>query len=249
MKRIGYAIATVILLLTEVLIALYVHDAFVRPYIGDVLVVIVIYTFIRIFVPERCKLLPLYVFIFAALVEFSQMFHIVEVLGWQDNRLNNDQREITRKTVSKYIGYLENAFLFYEAKRYDLKGKKYLENNSKFYLCDPAFRYAVNGTRNMDFGRVYENIVYLELRRRGYEVYVGKLYKKEVDFVAKKRDTLIYIQVSDNISDETTFEREYSPLLAIRDAYPKMVIARTHHETYDYQGVQVVDICRWLRCR
>ena len=79
MKRIGYAIATVILLLTEVLIALYVHDAFVRPYIGDV-VVIVIYTFIRIFVPERCKLLPLYVFIFAALVEFSQMFHIVEVL-------------------------------------------------------------------------------------------------------------------------------------------------------------------------
>ena len=86
MKRIGYAIATVILLLTEVLIALYVHDAFVRPYIGDVLVVIVIYTLIRIFVPERCILLPLYVFIFAALVEFSQMFHIVEVLGWQDNR-------------------------------------------------------------------------------------------------------------------------------------------------------------------
>ena len=140
--------------------------------------------------------------------------------------LNNDRSEITRKTVSKYIGYLENAFLFYEAKRYDLKGKKYLANNSKYYLCDSSFRYAVNGTRNMDFGRVYENIVYLELRRRGYEVYV---------------------QVSDNISDEKTFEREHSPLLAIRDAYPKMIIARTHHETYDYQGVQVVDICRWLR--
>ena len=84
MKRIGYAIATVILLLIEVLIAIYVHDAFVRPYVGDVLVVL--YTFIRIFVPERCKLLPLYVFIFAALVEGMQMFHIVEALGWQDNR-------------------------------------------------------------------------------------------------------------------------------------------------------------------
>ena len=86
MKRIGYAIATVILLLIEVMIAIYVHDAFVRPYIGDVLVVVVIYTFIRIFVPERCKLLPLYVFMLAALVEVLQLFHVVEALGWQNNR-------------------------------------------------------------------------------------------------------------------------------------------------------------------
>ncbi|MDE7024744.1 MAG: ATP-binding protein [Paramuribaculum sp.] len=162
------------------------------------------------------------------------------------NVLSADGNETNHKTVGSYIDYLCNAFVFYEAKRYDVRGKTYLQSLSKFYLADTGIRIAELGKRNMDWGRMLENIVFIELLRRSYDVYVGKLYKKEIDFVAMKGNEKIYIQVSDDISGDDTFRREVEPLLQIRDAYPKILLARTRHDDTDYEGIRIADIANWL---
>ena len=162
------------------------------------------------------------------------------------NKLTSSTYKTNDKTCGAYVDYLCKSFLFYPIQRYDIKRNKYLESDKKYYLSDLGFRRAIIGNRYIDRGHLYENIVAIELLRRGYEVYVGKLYNKEIDFVAIKNGKKIYIQVSDDISNENTFKREINPLMEIKDFYPKILIARTKGETSDYEGIEIVDIARWL---
>jgi len=162
------------------------------------------------------------------------------------NTLISARQDTSNKTIEAYLSYLCNAFAFYKVKRYDIQGKAYLRTQDKYYLCDHSIKYAKLGTKNFNYGNTYENIVAIELLRRGYEIYVGTLYDKEIDFVAKRQDEKVYIQVSSNLSEEETFTREVSPLLKIRDAYSKLLIARTREPERQYEGIRILDITDWL---
>lgn len=162
------------------------------------------------------------------------------------NKLTSSSYKTNDRTCGAYVDYLCKSFLFYPIQRFDVKGNKYLESDMKYYLSDLSFRRAILGNRYLDKGHLFENLVALELLRRGYEVYVGKLYDKEIDFVAIKNGKRMYVQVCDDISNEATFAREIRPLQSIRDSYPKIIIARTKADPYDYYGIQIIDIAQWL---
>ena len=158
------------------------------------------------------------------------------------NNLSANDVNSNHVSCGRYIEHLCNSFLFYRASRYDLKGRKYLQTIYKYYLSDLGFRYAMLGRRNIDYGRAYENIVYLELLRQGFDLYIGKLYSKEVDFIALKQNNKFYVQVCADISNEETLKREISVLQSIKDSYPKILISRTNQPEYDIEGIVVKDI-------
>lgn len=160
--------------------------------------------------------------------------------------LTSSGRKTTSDTIDNYLKMLEDAFIIYKANRYDLKGKMFLKTLEKYYFVDMGIRNRLTGLRDTDYGHVLENIVYLELVRRGYEVTIGKIGSLEVDFVASKMNEKSYYQISATIMDEKTRERELRPLQSISDNYPKYILTMDQTIFNDYSGIKVINIIDFL---
>ena len=155
-------------------------------------------------------------------------------------------RKVDLNTVYNYLNALESAFIIQRVQRYDVRGKSILQTNEKYYIGDQSLKYAVMGYRDRDISGILENIVCLELKRRGYQVYVGKLDDKEIDFIAKRQAEKVYVQVSWKLSSEETIKREFQPLMAIRDNYPKYVVTMEEFWEDNIEGVKHMNIAEFL---
>lgn len=160
--------------------------------------------------------------------------------------MTSDGRKIDVKTIEKYISALMESFIVYRAKRYDIKGKNYLKTLDKYYVVDIGLRYMLLGTKNSDVGHILENVIYLELIRRGYKVYVGKVESEEVDFVAINSKETIYYQVSASVRDNATLARELRPLQKITDHYPKYILTLDEDPEADYEGIRRINAIDFL---
>ena len=155
-------------------------------------------------------------------------------------------RSISQATVSDYVDALVEPYIFYPAERYDVLGKQLLKMNQKMYIVDLGIRRHLLPRKRYDLGFSLENVVYLELLRRGFEVNIGRVGTTEVDFIARKRDDVYYFQVTASMVEESTFDREMAPLKAISDNYPKTVITLDRYTLGNYEGIQVVNAIDWL---
>ncbi len=154
-------------------------------------------------------------------------------------------RKIDTKTVDKYLEALRESYIIYKAKRFNIRGKQYLKTLEKYYIVDPGMRLMLLGRRNVDLGHILENVIYLELLRRGYRVYVGKIDNLEVDFIAQN-DKIAYFQVTLTVREERTLERELKPLLAIKDHYPKYILTLDEDPRIIYDGIVCINAIDWL---
>ena len=162
------------------------------------------------------------------------------------NTMTSSGRKISVPTIEKYLEALVESFVLYKVSRYDIKGKKYLTSGSKYYLSDVGLRYYLLGSKNADEGHILENVVYLELLRRGYEIYIGKNDDAEVDFVAVNEKGEEYYQVSYTVKDEKTLERELAPLNSIRDHNPKFLLTTDYTPYTSYNGIKQINVFDWL---
>lgn len=160
--------------------------------------------------------------------------------------LKSDGRSISVHTVESYLDSLVEGFIFSRVPRFDIKGKQYLQSGEKYYVTDVTLRYVLLGRKSMDLGHVLENIVYLELKRRGYKVYVGKTGDKEVDFVVENKEGFRYYQVSYTVRDESTLKRELSALQSINNHYPKFILTMDLDPEVDYDGIRKMNVLDWL---
>jgi predicted AAA+ superfamily ATPase len=160
--------------------------------------------------------------------------------------LKSEHRTIDNETVMNYLTKLESAFILHRCSRYDLQGKEILKTQEKFFVCDPAMRYSVLGYTPSGVAAMLENIVYLELCRRGYDVYIGALPGGEIDFVAGKQENKFYVQITQQIESEKTENREYGRLLSIRDNYPKYVLRTDAFAGGNCEGIRSMHIADFL---
>ena len=160
--------------------------------------------------------------------------------------LKSENRNLDIETIYSYLSKLESAYIIHRCSRYDIQGKEILKTQEKFYLADSAFRYSVLGYTPDSVAAMLENLVYLELRRRGYDVYVGKLDKAEIDFIATRQENKLYIQVTQQIGSPETEQREYGRLLDIRDNYPKYVLRTDAFADGNYEGIKTMHIADFL---